>query len=108
MLFSKKMAQNQHHFLLNFLIHTVWMILMQFIPIVKFIVFFPIETDVSIACLTCYGALISLPLPSEDSGKSSLPRREMEAWLKEDPNGRLWIFDHCVQLIMQQGTLCYF
>ncbi|XP_019863364.1 PREDICTED: HEAT repeat-containing protein 6-like, partial [Amphimedon queenslandica] len=58
------------------------------------------QTDVSIACLTCYGALISLSLPLEDSGKSSLPRCEMEAWLKED----LWILDHCVQLITQQDT----
>ncbi|XP_019850882.1 PREDICTED: HEAT repeat-containing protein 6-like isoform X1 [Amphimedon queenslandica] len=62
------------------------------------------QTDVSIACLTCYGALISLSLPLEDLGKSSSPRCEMEAWLEEGPKGKLWILDHCVQLITQKDT----
>ena len=66
---------------------------------------FSSETDVSIACLTCYGALISLSLPIEvSSGKPSSAHIEMEAWLTKDPaDGWPWIVDHCVKFIRGEG-----
>ena len=73
---------------------------------------FSSETDVSIACLTCYGALISLSLPSEvssSSGKPSSAHSEMEAWLtKDSADGWPWIVDHCVEFIRGEGILLRF
>lgn len=48
------------------------------------------DIDVAVGCLTCYGALLSLPAP----------HREMEVWLKDDIIKEWpWIVEHCVQLL---------
>ena len=50
------------------------------------------DTDVHVACLTCYGAMMS----------TSPPLPEVQQWLGEREGGP-WLVEHCVTLVKGEG-----
>ena len=54
--------------------------------------FTPIDTDVHVACLTCYGAVVSI--------YPALP--EVQRWLEERKGGP-WLVEHCTTLLKGGG-----